>query len=75
MKLKTNMRLKYILGVSLASNAVLLSALGYITSLNTKPAETPAIIRYITNDAPASVVAAPAPLEPATGPGTIVAKP
>jgi len=52
------MKKKTILVLSLASNAVLLSALGYINTLSVTPASTPAFIRYVTNS-PTAVVEQP----------------
>lgn len=54
----TNMKTKKILVLSLASNAVLLSALGYMNALNSKPVETPAFIRYLTNSSSGVIVPA-----------------
>ena len=52
------MKTKTILALSLASNAVLLSALGYINTLSVNPPDTPAFIRYVTNS-PVAVVEQP----------------
>jgi len=60
------MKKKTILFLSLASNAVLLSALGYINTLSVIPAKTPAFIRYVTNSLPA-VVEQPVNSTPAPG--------
>jgi hypothetical protein len=60
------MKTKTILVLSLASNAVLLSALGYINTLSVEPADTPAFIRYVTNS-PLSVVEQPVNSSPVSG--------
>ena len=49
------MKTKTILVLSLTSNAVLLSAFGYINTLTVVPVETPAFIYYVTNSLPAVV--------------------
>jgi len=50
------MKSKTILVLSLVLNAVLLSTVGYINSLNVEPYKTPAFIRYIVTNAPSGVV-------------------
>jgi len=64
------MKTKTILVLSLASNAVLLSALGYINTLSVTPADTPAFIHYVTNS-PTAVV--DQPVNPAPVPAETVA--
>ena len=49
------MKLKKILTLSLAINAVLLSAMGYITAQSTEPAPTPPLLRFVTNTVPVSI--------------------
>lgn len=60
------MKTKTILVLSLSMNAVLLSALGYINTLTVVPADTPAIVRYVTNS-PLSVSERPINSSPAPG--------
>ena len=57
------MKSKSILALSLASNAVLLSAVGYIAVLDSPPEDSPPCVFYVTN-APTAVaeqVVSPAP--------------
>jgi hypothetical protein len=50
------MKSKTILVLSLVLNAVLLSTVGYIHSLNVEPYKTPAFIHYIVTNAPSGMV-------------------
>jgi len=62
------MKSKTILGLSLASNAVLMSAVAYIAVLDAVPPDSPPCVFYVTNSAPsvAEQVVSPAPA-PTTG--------
>jgi hypothetical protein len=60
------MNTKKLLALSLAVNAVLLSAVAYIRTLPTEPKALPPFIRYVTNSAP-PVVEQTADPDPAPG--------
>ena len=49
------MNTKKLLALSLAVNAVLLSAVAYIRTLPTEPTSLPPFIRYVTNSTPSVV--------------------
>jgi hypothetical protein len=49
------MKLKKILVLSLAINAVLLSAMGYIATQSWEPRPQPPLLRFITNAVPETV--------------------
>ena len=49
------MNMKRLLALSLAVNAVLLSAVAYIRTLPTEPEALPPFIRYVTNSPPTVV--------------------
>jgi hypothetical protein len=58
------MKLKRILVLSLAINAVLLSAMGYIATQSCEPTPAPPLVRFITitNTTPAATESAGAPV-------------
>jgi len=66
------MKTKTILALSLASNAVLLSAVGYINAQNVAPFPTQAFIHYVYTNSPPGAVEQT--VTPAPAPGdTVVA--